>query len=228
MTNTQSPAPGVAAEATIGHLMTLAFDYACNYDAFYGDTTIRASAARDALESALRTALQASAAAVGPDCYIHHDQLAYLRSRPTDDSDALVRYANGFPSWLPESVREQYVGLYTAPPLPAQVQEAELSDRDIEEMWNLHMTSKGQARGYADTVRDAFTRGRASRTPAPGMGRDDVLEEAAAFMERCNTLLPSTHECADAIRRLKGSAPPVPKIYAKSAPGMAGGVGADK
>jgi hypothetical protein len=50
-------------------------------------------------------------------CYISKASLAYLKSRPVDDSDATVRYANGFPNWLPAREREQYIALtYVTPP----------------------------------------------------------------------------------------------------------------
>jgi len=47
-------------------------------------------------------------------CYIHRDQLAHLQGRPVDDSDACVRYANGFPTWVPDSIRAEYLPLALA------------------------------------------------------------------------------------------------------------------
>lgn len=52
-------------------------------------------------------------------CYIHRDQLSRLQQRPVDDSDACVRYANGFPSWVPESIRSEYIPLALAAPAAA-------------------------------------------------------------------------------------------------------------
>lgn len=226
MTNTQSPAPGVAAETTIEQLMALVdehgqhrWDTAWNERADHSKDAERndkqAVAARAKIESALRTALQASAAAVEPVAWmLEHDGFTHYSGGRVPSQRTLI-----FKKPSPEQERYyegcktlKFTPLYTAPPLPAQVQEAELSDRDIEEMWNLHMTSKGQARGYADTVRDAFTRGRASRTPAPGMAGGVVSDETQALKRIIS-------ECLDALGNGAGSDPTNASVqYLRHAP----------
>jgi len=82
-----------------------------------------------------------------------------------------------------------------------------------------------------------------TETPSPGAGgsvgaepaseqgrdiRNAALEEAAKFMEKCNTLLPSTFECADAIRGLKANPSATPLICATPAPSVPLGGGEDK
>lgn len=78
-----------------------------------------------------------------PVCFIKQDQLAYLRSRPKDDSDATVRYANGFPSWVPNKLRTEYLPLYTHPALSQPAAPVELP----VVAWLLEWTFNGEERG---------------------------------------------------------------------------------
>lgn len=49
-----------------------------------------------------------------PSLYIHKDQFAFLLTVRGDES-AQARYANGFPSWIPDSVKAEFLPLYAHP-----------------------------------------------------------------------------------------------------------------
>jgi len=156
MTNTQSPAPGVAAEA-FDRLM-LVIEKNC----------LILTNQRPLVEDAIRTALQASAAAVPVATVLEADALAEMHVA------------------LPPGTK-----LYTAPPLPAQVQEAEVSGEkayhDGRGAYEL-ATLKTGAPGFHDlhVYEKAFwvaTAALASRTPAPGMAGG--VNKGKAFEDFC-------------------------------------------
>lgn len=129
MTNTQSPAPGVAAEVTIEQLMALVdehgqhrWDTAWNERADHSKDAERndkqAVAARAKIESALRAALQASVAAVEPaNCPA---QVRSLIDRLRNASKITKSFVLG--DTLDQAA--DLIESLTAHPLPAQVQAA--------------------------------------------------------------------------------------------------------
>lgn len=193
MTNTQSPAPGVA--AILRDLLA------------EPDRTLQQ---RPEMRARIVATLQANAAAVPvavaevvPEYNTHKECYEGTRIDPMEGYED-----------LPLGTL-----LYTAPPLPAQVQAADLSDERADEIANAcyrELLPKGYNGGMGGQTWDrALVRAAiASRTPAPGMAPQRLIEAARTFLTLNNA-------CAGA-EQLEAA------LNECGAPGMAGGAGAEQ
>lgn len=150
MTNTQSPAPGVAAERQRFEATFAKLSPGCDFSRASNDTYANRYVEHN--WQGWNAALQASAAAVEPAYYqyLHEGQWANCSKSYYDH--------------LRQSVGYEVRMLYTAPPLPAQVQAAE------DEMAISAAMSEGNKHGVKSFVAAKIVAAYlASRTPAPGM-----------------------------------------------------------
>lgn len=235
MTNTQSPAPGVAAE--VMRLMDLVGDYA---EAFKDKDLNEARAVWNKLEGEISTSLQASAATVEPVAWKwevlpgteHYKRKGNKEGVYLEDPATL-----GIPMNHPSY---RWTKLYTAPPLPAQVQAAETGiaeklraalaelltrceevkaalDKDISLGEPVHPLSSRLTWPMSTAI--GALREYASRTPAQGMATE-LSDEALIAVQKGIGQTFLSHEARIMLMRAAIAA----DRALRGAPGMAGGV----